>query len=129
MERHWEDAAASLTTGMVLHVCYEAALEGRIACLADLAHVFTRPGCNFRDTLSELLNFPHDPGYPHQWRMPTGELTATHPVVKEKVQEMLDKEDKEFRASSRLRRRRSRYTAIRSSRGTLRPATSRFPIW
>jgi len=96
MERHWEDAAASLTTGMVLHVCYEAALEGRIACLADLSHVFTKPGCNFRDTLSELLNFPHDPGYPHQWRMPTGELTATHPVVKEKVQEMLDKEDKEL---------------------------------
>ena len=44
MERHWEDAAASLTTGMVLHVCYEAALEGRIACLADLSHVFTKPG-------------------------------------------------------------------------------------
>src|SRR6201986_1372239 len=96
MERHWEDAAASLTTGMVLHFCYEAALEGRIACLADLSHVFTKPACNFRDTLSELLNFPHDPGYPHQWRMPTGELTATHPVVKEKVQEMLDKEDKEL---------------------------------
>jgi type IV secretion system protein VirD4 len=96
MERHWEDAAASLTTGMVLHVCYEAAIEKRIACLADLSHVFTKPGCNFRDTLSDLLNFLHDPGYKHQWRMPTGELTATHPVVKEKVQEMLDKEDKEL---------------------------------
>src|SRR5215475_6753469 len=96
MERHWEDAAASLTTGMVLHVCYEAAIEGRIACLADLSHVYTKPGCNFRDTLSDLLNFPHDAGYKHQWHMPTGELTATHPVVKEKVQEMLDKEDKEL---------------------------------
>lgn len=31
MERHWEDTAASLTTGMILHACYSAAMEGRIA--------------------------------------------------------------------------------------------------
>jgi type IV secretion system protein VirD4 len=30
------------------------------------------------------------------WRLPTGERTVTHPVVKEKVQEMLDKEDRDF---------------------------------
>jgi type IV secretion system protein VirD4 len=95
-ERYWQDAAASITTGMILHVCYEAALEGRVASLADLAHVFTKPGSSFRETLEELLNFPHDPTYAHNWRMPTGERTATHPVVKEKVQEMLDKEDRDF---------------------------------
>ena len=43
-ERYWQDAAASITTGMILHVCYAAALEGRVACLADLAHVFTNAG-------------------------------------------------------------------------------------
>ena len=37
MERHWEDTAASLTTGMILHACYTAAAEDRVACLADLA--------------------------------------------------------------------------------------------
>ncbi|MGI9074278.1 MAG: type IV secretory system conjugative DNA transfer family protein [Bryobacteraceae bacterium] len=95
-ERYWQDAAASITTGMILHVSYEAALEGRVACLADLAHVFTRPGSSFRDTLDELLNFEHDPGYRHNWQMPTGERTITHPVVREKVQEMLDKEDRDF---------------------------------
>jgi type IV secretion system protein VirD4 len=95
-ERYWQDAAASITTGMILHVCYEAALEARIASLADLAHVFTKPGSNFRETLKELLNFAHDPGYTHGWRMPDGNKTATHPVVKEKVQEMLDKEDRDF---------------------------------
>ncbi|TAN16228.1 MAG: conjugal transfer protein TraG [Rhizobiaceae bacterium] len=95
-ERYWQDAAASITTGMILHVCYEAALEGRVASLADLAHVFTKPGSNFRETLKELLNCPHDPDYAHGWRMPTGDKTATHPVVKEKVQEMLDKEDRDF---------------------------------
>jgi type IV secretion system protein VirD4 len=95
-ERYWQDAAASITTGMILHVCYEAALEGRIACLADLSHVFTRPGSGFRETLEELLNFEHDPGHKHDWRMPTGDKTLTHPVVREKVQEMLDKEDRDF---------------------------------
>ena len=95
-ERYWQDAAASITTGMILHVCYEAALEGRVACLADLSHVFTRPGSGFRETLDELLNFEHDPGHAHDWRMPTGDRTLTHPVVREKVQEMLDKEDRDF---------------------------------
>jgi len=62
-ERYWQDAAASITTGMILHVCYAAALESRVACLADLSHVFTRPGAGFRETLDELLNFEHDPGH------------------------------------------------------------------
>jgi type IV secretion system protein VirD4 len=95
-ERYWQDAAASITTGMILHVCYEAALEARVACLADLSHVFTRPGSGFRETLEDLLNFEHDPGYKHNWRMPTGDGTLTHPVVREKVQEMLDKEERDF---------------------------------
>src|SRR5580704_2332925 len=95
-ERYWQDAATSITTGMILHVCYEAALPGRVASLADLAHVFTTPGSNFRDTLDDLLNFTHDPGYKHGWHMPTGERTATHPVVREKAQEMLDKEERDF---------------------------------
>jgi type IV secretion system protein VirD4 len=95
-ERYWQDAAGSITTGMILHVCYEAALHGRIACPADLAHTFTIPGQSFRETLSEILNFEHDPGLAHGWHMPHGERTPTHPVVREKAQEMLDKEDKDF---------------------------------
>src|SRR6202034_2733126 len=50
-ERYWLDAATSITTGMILHVCYAASLEGRTATLADLAHVFTRPGSDYRDRL------------------------------------------------------------------------------
>jgi type IV secretion system protein VirD4 len=95
-ERYWQDASTSITTGMILHACYAAALEGRQASLADLSHLFTRPGSSFRDTLDELLNFEHDPGFQHQWHMPDGSLTATHPVVREKVQEMMDKEEKDF---------------------------------
>ncbi len=95
-ERYWQDASTSITTGMILHVCYAAALEGRQASLADLSRLFTRPGSSFHETLDELLNFEHDPCVAHQWRMPDGSLTATHPVVREKVQEMMDKEDKDF---------------------------------
>ena len=95
-ERYWQDAAASITTGMILHVCYAAAAEGKVASLADLARTFTRPGSSFRDTLGEIMAYPHDPEYQHQWRTSEGDRTATHPVVREKVQEMLDKEDKDF---------------------------------
>jgi len=95
-ERYWQDAAASITTGMILHVCYAAAAEGRIASLGDLSGVFTRPGSGFRDTLNELLSYPHDPEYVYGWHTQANDVTATHPVVREKVQEMLDKEDKDF---------------------------------
>src|SRR5258707_9892347 len=81
---------------MILHVCYAAALEGRQASLSLLSGLFTRPGFTFRETLSELLNYPHDRNGRQHWRLPTGEPTRTHPVVKEKSQEMLDKEDKDF---------------------------------
>src|SRR6202035_5900897 len=85
-----------LTPGMILHVWCAAALEGRQASLSLLAGVFTRPGFNFRETLTELLTYIHDKDNAHGWRLPTGEATRTHPVVTEKVQEMLDKEDKDF---------------------------------
>lgn len=96
MERHWEDTAASLTTGMILHVCYSAASEGRVACLADLAGHFTRPGIDFRETLNEMLSFAHDPQLKRGWITSSGLKAATHPVVSEKAQEMLDKESKEL---------------------------------
>jgi type IV secretion system protein VirD4 len=96
MERHWEDSAASLTTGMILHACYTAAAEDRTACLSDLAGLFTRPGVEFRETLNEMLSFPHDPNFKHRWRTPSSLPTSTHPVVSEKAQEMLDKESKEL---------------------------------
>ncbi|HEX4136111.1 MAG TPA: type IV secretory system conjugative DNA transfer family protein [Bryobacteraceae bacterium] len=96
MERHWEDSAASLTTGMILHACYTAAAEDRVACLADLSGLFTRPGVEFRETLNEMISYQHDADYRHGWRTPSGLKTATHPVVSEKAQEMLDKESKEL---------------------------------
>jgi type IV secretion system protein VirD4 len=96
LDPHWDKTATSLTTGMILHVCYAAHREGRTPTLARLSALFTRPGTDFRATLQELLNYPHDPKRVFKWHMPTGESTATHPVVREKAQEMLNKEDREF---------------------------------
>jgi type IV secretion system protein VirD4 len=95
-ERYWQDATVSITTGMILHVGYARAEHGYAASLTELSGVLTRPGITFRETLEELLNYPHDRNGQRNWRLPTGEPTRTHPVVKEKVQEMLDKEDKDF---------------------------------
>src|ERR1017187_5143626 len=87
--RYWQGASTSITTGMILPPCSAAALEGLQASLAGLSHLFPRPGSSFPDTLDELLNFEHDPGFQHQWRMPDGSRTATHPLVRGKVQEMM----------------------------------------
>ena len=95
-ERYWQDAAASITTGMILHVCYAAAAEGRVASLADLARAFTRPGINLRENLNEIMCYVHDPALRQNWRTAEGDPSVTHPVVQEKAQEMLDKEDKDF---------------------------------
>ena len=96
MERHWEDSAASLTTGMILHACYTAASEDRVACLADLSALFTRPGVEFRETLNEMISYQHDADYRHGWRTPTGSRPLRTRSFQRKHQEMLDKESKEL---------------------------------
>jgi type IV secretion system protein VirD4 len=93
---HWENTAKSLVTGMILHVCYAALLEERVPTLAGISDLLTRPGTLFNETLQELLSYPHDPTRQYQWRLPSGESSATHPTVRQKAQEMLNKADKEF---------------------------------
>lgn len=88
---HWPQSAASLLTGLILHACYVAHAQGRSASLADLAQILTRPGVPVRDTYEQLLTYPHDPELKLGWKTPAGESTATHPVVAEKAQEILDK--------------------------------------
>lgn len=93
---HWRQNAMSILTGVILHECHAARSEGRVPSLPGLARVFTRPGQGFRETLSEMLAYPHDPEMRQAWSNLDGEPTVTHPVVAEKAQELLDKEDKEF---------------------------------
>jgi type IV secretion system protein VirD4 len=92
---YWQDAAASITTGMVLHVCYAARALGREPTFAELAGTFIRPGQSFKDTLAELINYTHDPEGAQGWQTPEGVPTKTHPIVRLKAQEFLDKADKD----------------------------------
>lgn len=93
---HWVDSATSLLTGVILYACYQALAEGRTASLPQVAQVLTRPGHSFSETLNEMLISPQDIDYRHGWRTPSGKATQVHPVVAEKAQEMLDKEEKEL---------------------------------
>ena len=96
LDPHWLKSATSLMTGMILHVCYAAEAQGRTATLPELSAIYTRPATDFRETLQEALFYPHDPEHEFNWHMPMGEATETHPVVREKAQEMLNKSENEL---------------------------------
>jgi len=93
---HWEKTAKSLITGLILHVCYEARLRKQVPTLAGIYDLLTRPGTQFTETLRELISYPHDPAREFKWRVPSGESSATHPTVRMKAQEMLNKAEREF---------------------------------
>lgn len=94
---YFRKAATSLLTCMILHKCYEAAAEGRVATLADIYAFMNRPDGDFHDTLVDLLNYPHDPSGQCNWIDPQdGSPTLTHPVVCLTAQEMRNKEPKDF---------------------------------
>lgn len=95
-EDHWVESATSLLTGVILYACYKAKAEGRIASLPEVAAVLTTPGQSFEETLNEMLLTPLDEANQYGWRTVRGNPTSVHPVVAEKAQEMLDKEDKEL---------------------------------
>lgn len=109
-DEHWIKSASSLITGLILHLCYVARNQGRFATLTELANALT-PLASDLDTViiddaegpvdvvrtyfSMLMETNHAlPNNP--WRSRNGTETRTHPVVSEKMQEMLNREDKEF---------------------------------
>jgi type IV secretion system protein VirD4 len=94
---HWAESAASLITGLILHIGYVRRQEKRpAASLRDVAAMLNTPGQGIRDTLQQMLLEDHDPTRANKWRGRAGELLTTHPIVSEKAQQMLDKEDKEL---------------------------------
>lgn len=86
---HWQDTGVSIICGMILHVSYEAKTKNRTACLSDLTNAFSR-STDFRETLTEMAEFCHDPKGDVGW--PGG----THPVVRQKAIECLTKEEREL---------------------------------
>lgn len=94
-DTHWVETAASLVTTVLLHICYRAYQEGREANLAELVATFSIFQQSFRDTLTEMALYEHDPEGRHEWLV-AGKPSRTHPAVLDGVQQALERLDREF---------------------------------
>lgn len=109
---YWLDSACSLLTGLILHVCYAAKREYRVATFADLrralnpilkadetdeaARSIEENQLRYRDHLTLIRDWNHDPDTRLKWRDPDGNVTSNHPAVAENIQKMLNRPDREF---------------------------------
>ncbi|MDR3734615.1 MAG: type IV secretory system conjugative DNA transfer family protein [Acidobacteriaceae bacterium] len=109
-DEHWITTGVSLITGLILHVCYIVRKQNRFATMADLSAALTPvrdntqtpdqtldadEGNPVREHFEHIKIAAHDSSET-KWQTPDGKATPTHPVVAEKIQEMLNREDREF---------------------------------
>ena len=94
--KHWLDVAESFGLGMTIHQCYAARLAGRMAAPIDTYQGLTPFGMTLREYLETCLNFEHDPDGRYGWMTPEGLPTRTHPLVRQKFIEQLNRSEEEF---------------------------------
>lgn len=82
----WQQSAHALLVGVALHVLWARPDK----TLAGCASLLSDPERSIEDSLTEMLGAAHDPALAMGWRTPSGELTATHPVVASCARKMLD---------------------------------------
>lgn len=128
---HWDDIAASLVTGIILHEGYKALQNNRQATGRDVSLALSPLDMPFTDYLNEMLSFPHDKDNKYQWTLPDGRTTQTHPVVREKAREMLNRVTKEGpnnEFSGALSTAKKRFTLYSDPLVAMNTSTSDFTI-
>lgn len=98
--KHWLDVAESFGLGMVLHFSYLAREKGRTATLAEVYTGLSPFGMTLREYLEAAANYQHDPDFAQGWTTPEGEPTATHPVVRQKFIEQINRCEEEFTSTA-----------------------------
>jgi len=92
---HWNDISETLVTGLILHECYVAQIESRSPSFKKISQLLTPADKSVEAKLAELLNFQHDTTGAQNWKDEYRRATKTHPVVAEKVADVLQRDDGE----------------------------------
>lgn len=97
---HWETSASTFLVGMILHVLYEKAKEGRVAALGDLVDYLTSTEAPLFDRLRELINHEHVKENDvfkdiYEESQIDGIPPKTHPIVARTAAEIINKDERE----------------------------------
>lgn len=85
---HWAASAHALLTGVILHLSYKEATEGRAVTLPSVAQALSDPGRPVIELYEEMLENRH------LWA-PDRRTAVAHPVVAVAARDMLNTEDEE----------------------------------
>lgn len=82
LKSHWDKTSFDLLTGIILHACYMAIVEGKTPTLPQAGRMLSDPERTIEVLLNEMLTYPHVDGKPHY-------------VIASSARDMLDKPEQE----------------------------------
>ncbi len=92
-DEYWYVGAISVTTAVILHLCYRAHAESREATREELITSFSP--ASFPTTLRTAAFFPHDAEYRAGWTTAENTPTPTHPLVQVLLQDFAKRSEPE----------------------------------